>query len=74
MIGDQASRVGAVAPGVPTQWPLAFCDLFKHDGGSLHMLALGRFIYALVMQPAQAMRGDFVLLFKQGCGEFGVTF
>ena len=73
VVGHQAFGVGAVAPGVPTQRPLAVGQLANGAGGDLDMAALLRLVHVLVMNPAPAVAGDLMALLGEPVREFGVA-
>src|SRR5579862_7069029 len=72
MLDQQPTRLGAVAPGVPTQRRTAEC-FPKYLDGLCHVRALGRLIDLLITDPAQSVTGDFVAQLLERTDRLGMT-
>ncbi|EON20068.1 amidohydrolase [Cupriavidus sp. GA3-3] len=69
VLHHQAARVGAVAAGVPAQRQFAG-QVLDDLHADAHVLALGGFVEALVVDPAPAVAGDLVAQFDKSAGQF----
>jgi hypothetical protein len=73
LLHHQTARVGAVAAGVPAARPGAAAELLQLLRGLRDVLALGGLGHVLVVDPAQAVVGDFVAARQEGLHQFGVA-
>ncbi len=72
VIGHQAPGPRAVAAGVPAQRARSG-ELLNGVEPTAHLLALGRFVNVLVVDPAPAVAGDFMAQFNQGRRDFRIA-
>ncbi len=62
LIDDEAARVRAVAAGVPAERPSAAGQLLDDEVRDADVAALGRLGHVLVVDPAQAVVRDLMVL------------